>query len=156
MFYSHWLAYPLFWDLFKLCFGILLFADWCCIDFYEHHFSSLVFQFLFICFLSVLGWGIEDLEYTPKLEFEGNFKVENVPNEVYLPFTVYPKTIILKTSIDPLEVCYVFQTELLRLWFNHMQEFNPGIYVTYNGDFFDWPFVKQQAKHHGMKMSDVC
>ena len=54
------------------------------------------------------GGGIEDLEYTPKPEFEGNFKVANVPIEVYLPFSVYPKTIILKTSIDPLEVFYVF------------------------------------------------
>ena len=77
------------------------------------------------------------MEYTPKPKFEGNFKVANVPNEVYLPFTVYPKTIILKTSIDPLEVFYVFQTELLRGWFNHMQELKPGIYVTYNGNLFD-------------------
>jgi DNA polymerase epsilon subunit 1 len=37
-----------------------------------------------------------------------------------------------------------------------MQELKPGIYVTYNGDFFDWPFMEQRAKHHGMKMSDVC
>ena len=56
------------------------------------------------------------MEYTPKPKFEGNFKVENVPTEVYLPFTVYPKTIIMKTSIDPLEgisVIYVLIYDLV-------------------------------------------
>ncbi|XP_027348237.1 DNA polymerase epsilon catalytic subunit A-like [Abrus precatorius] len=73
-----------------------------------------------------VGDDIEDLEYTPKPEFEGCFKVTNVQNEV----------------------------ELLRLWFSHMQEVKPGIYVTYNGDFFDWPFLERRATHHGFKMSD--
>ncbi|XP_052190980.1 DNA polymerase epsilon catalytic subunit A-like isoform X2 [Diospyros lotus] len=73
-----------------------------------------------------VGEDIEDLEYTPKPEFEGSFKVTNVRNE----------------------------EELLRLWFAHMQEVKPGIYVTYNGDFFDWPFVERRASHHGLKMND--
>ncbi|KAH7561206.1 hypothetical protein JRO89_XS10G0191000 [Xanthoceras sorbifolium] len=74
-----------------------------------------------------VGEDIEDLEYTPKPEFEGYFKVTNVKNEV----------------------------ELLRQWFAHMQEVKPGIYVTYNGDYFDWPFLETRAAHHGIKMSDV-
>lgn len=28
----------------------------------------------------------------------------------------------------------------------------PGIYVTYNGDFFDWPFLETRASKHGMDM----
>ncbi|KAM7522501.1 hypothetical protein LguiA_012403 [Lonicera macranthoides] len=74
-----------------------------------------------------VGEDIEDLEYTPKPEFEGCFKVINVKNEV----------------------------ELLRHWFIHMQEVKPGIYVTYNGDFFDWPFLESRAAHHGFRMSDA-
>ncbi|KAI9072749.1 hypothetical protein K1719_045283 [Acacia pycnantha] len=35
-----------------------------------------------------------------------------------------------------------------------MQEVKPSIYVTYNGDFFDWPFVERRAAHHGLKMRD--
>ncbi|OMO70162.1 hypothetical protein CCACVL1_19081 [Corchorus capsularis] len=73
-----------------------------------------------------VGQDIEDLEYTPKPEFQGCFKVTNVKNEV----------------------------ELLRQWFAHMQEVKPGIFVTYNGDFFDWPFVESRAAYHGIKMSD--
>ncbi|KAI9075110.1 hypothetical protein K1719_042922 [Acacia pycnantha] len=46
------------------------------------------------------------------------------------------------------------QVELLRLWFSHMQEVKPSIYVIYNGDFFDWPFVERRAAHHGLKMRD--
>ncbi len=28
----------------------------------------------------------------------------------------------------------------------------PGIYVTYNGDFFDWPFVQTRATKHGLDL----
>ncbi|KAI3706102.1 hypothetical protein L1987_76358 [Smallanthus sonchifolius] len=73
-----------------------------------------------------VGEDIEDLEYTPKPEFEGYFKVTNVKNE----------------------------EELIRLWFSHMREVKPGIYVTYNGDFFDWPFMENRAAHHGLRMND--
>ncbi|CAA0178621.1 unnamed protein product [Arabidopsis thaliana] len=73
-----------------------------------------------------VGEDVEDLEYTPKPEFEGYFKVTNVKNEV----------------------------ELLQRWFYHMQELKPGIYVTYNGDFFDWPFIERRASHHGIKMNE--
>ncbi|XP_022730050.1 DNA polymerase epsilon catalytic subunit A-like isoform X3 [Durio zibethinus] len=73
-----------------------------------------------------VGQDIEDLEYTPKLEFQGLFEVTNVKNEV----------------------------ELLRQWFTHMQEVKPGIFVTYNGDYFDWPFIERRAAYHGFKMSD--
>ncbi|TQD77364.1 hypothetical protein C1H46_037096 [Malus baccata] len=73
-----------------------------------------------------VGDDIEDLEYTPKPEFEGFFKVTNVKNEV----------------------------ELLRKWFCHMREVKPGIYVTYNGDFFDWPFMETRAAYHGFKLND--
>lgn len=73
-----------------------------------------------------VGADIEDLEYTPKPEFEGCFSVKNVENEA----------------------------ELLKLWFAHMQEIKPGIYVTYNGDFFDWPFLEKRAAHYGIKMSE--
>lgn len=24
--------------------------------------------------------------------------------------------------------------------------------MTYNGDFFDWPFIETRAKHHGLDM----
>ncbi|KAK4492254.1 hypothetical protein RD792_003057 [Penstemon davidsonii] len=73
-----------------------------------------------------VGEDIEDLEFTPKPEFEGCFKVTNVKDE----------------------------KGLLRLWFTHMQDVKPGIYVTYNGDFFDWPFLETRAAHHGYNMND--
>ncbi|XP_060169809.1 DNA polymerase epsilon catalytic subunit A-like isoform X1 [Lycium barbarum] len=69
---------------------------------------------------------IEDIEYTPKPEYEGHFKVTNVKNE----------------------------EGLLRHWFAHMQVVKPGIYVTYNGDFFDWPFVETRATHYGLSLKD--
>ncbi len=41
---------------------------------------------------------------------------------------------------------------LLRRWFAHMREVQPAIYVTYNGDFFDWPFMETRAAARGMDM----
>lgn len=73
-----------------------------------------------------VGEDIEDLEYTPKPEFEGCFKVKNVKSEL----------------------------ELLMQWFAHMREVKPGIYVTYNGDYFDWPFLERRAAYHGFTMSN--
>ncbi|KAL6577446.1 DNA polymerase epsilon catalytic subunit A [Orobanche minor] len=73
-----------------------------------------------------VGEDIEDLEYSPKPEFEGCFQVQNVKDE----------------------------KELLRLWFTHMQDLKPGIYVTYNGDFFDWPFMETRAAHHGYNLNE--
>ena len=73
----------------------------------------------------VVGDDVRDFEYTPKPEFEGPFKIFNCANEA----------------------------ASLRKWFDHMREVKPGIYVTYNGDFFDWPFIQTRAAKHGMNMA---
>ena len=72
----------------------------------------------------VVSEDIDDFEYTPKPEFVGPFKVFNCANE----------------------------RESLRCWFDHMREVKPGVYVTYNGDFFDWPFIETRAAKLGMDM----
>ena len=33
------------------------------------------------------------------------------------------------------------ELELLTTWLNHVKEMKPLVFVTYNGDFFDWPFI---------------
>eukprot|EP00899_Mesostigma_viride_P020528 jgi/Mesvir1/28477/Mv15897-RA.2 len=73
----------------------------------------------------VVSEDIADLEYTPKPEFPGPFTVYNEPNEV----------------------------SLLRRWLRHMREIKPGVYVTYNGDFFDWPFLEKRFAFHGMDLN---
>ncbi|KAJ3127228.1 DNA polymerase epsilon catalytic subunit [Nowakowskiella sp. JEL0407] len=67
---------------------------------------------------------IGDFDYTPKPEFNGPFIIFNENDE----------------------------KALLRRFFDHIQETRPNIFVTYNGDFFDWPFVETRAKHFGMDM----
>jgi len=69
---------------------------------------------------------VESFEYSPKPEFEGPFIVFNEANE----------------------------HDTLRKWFDHMRQAKPAIYVTYNGDFFDWPFIETRAEKHGMNMHD--
>ncbi|XP_020776588.1 DNA polymerase epsilon catalytic subunit A [Boleophthalmus pectinirostris] len=72
----------------------------------------------------IVSDNIEDFEFTPKPEYEGPFTVFNEDDEV----------------------------ALLKRWFDHVQETKPNIFVTYNGDFFDWPFVETRASLHGLSM----
>ncbi|XP_036290221.1 DNA polymerase epsilon catalytic subunit A isoform X1 [Pipistrellus kuhlii] len=72
----------------------------------------------------IVAEDIEDFEFTPKPEYEGPFCVFNEPDEVHL----------------------------IQRWFEHVQETKPTIMVTYNGDFFDWPFVEARAAVHGLNM----
>lgn len=74
----------------------------------------------------IISEEIDDFEYTPKPEFEGFFIVYNEPNE----------------------------EALLNRFFSHINQVNPHIFVTYNGDFFDWPFVETRAAIHGLNMRE--
>uniref|UniRef100_A0A182JCC0 DNA polymerase epsilon catalytic subunit n=1 Tax=Anopheles atroparvus TaxID=41427 RepID=A0A182JCC0_ANOAO len=72
----------------------------------------------------IISNDVDDFEYTPKPEFEGNFIVFNEPNEL----------------------------GLLQKFFDHILDVKPHIFVTYNGDFFDWPFVEARAAVYDLDM----
>ncbi|KAK3853994.1 hypothetical protein Pcinc_039493 [Petrolisthes cinctipes] len=72
----------------------------------------------------IVSQDVEDFEYTPRPEFEGPFIVFNEPNEM----------------------------ALIQRFFDHVLEVKPHIFVTYNGDFFDWPFVETRAAAHNLDM----
>ena len=67
---------------------------------------------------------IEDFEYTPKPEYPGPFQMFNEPDEA----------------------------AMLSKFFSHIKELKPHVFVTYNGDGFDWPYVEKRAKIHKMYM----
>jgi len=68
---------------------------------------------------------VDDFEYTPSPEFEGRFTIFNEQNEL----------------------------ALIQRFFDHILEVKPHIFATYNGDFFDWPFVEARAQFHGISMN---
>jgi len=74
----------------------------------------------------VISEDIDDFEYTPLPEYEGRFTVYNEENE----------------------------QSLLIKFFEHIREIKPFIFCTFNGDYFDWPFVETRARIHGMNMED--
>lgn len=41
---------------------------------------------------------------------------------------------------------------MLRRFFEHIREVKPSIVVTYNGDFFDFPFIEARSIVHGLDM----
>ncbi|KAG8329998.1 hypothetical protein J6590_073656 [Homalodisca vitripennis] len=72
----------------------------------------------------IISEDVEDFEYTPKPEFEGFFTIFNEPDE----------------------------NALIQRFFDHIMEVRPHIFVTYNGDFFDWPFVETRAAVYNLNM----
>lgn len=74
----------------------------------------------------IIAADIEDFEYSPKPDMEGFFTIFNEPNE----------------------------KALLARFFSHIRELKPTVIVTYNGDFFDWPFVDTRAKFHGLDIEN--
>ncbi|CAD7699674.1 unnamed protein product [Ostreobium quekettii] len=73
---------------------------------------------------TVVSEDIHSFEYSPKPDIKGSFIIFNEPDELHL----------------------------LQRWFEHMQEVKPAVYVTYNGDFFDFPFLEARASKHGLDM----
>ncbi|KAI2616907.1 DUF1744-domain-containing protein [Hypomontagnella submonticulosa] len=72
----------------------------------------------------IVSEDIADFEYTPKPEYPGQFMIFNEPNE---------KAVIER-------------------FFSHVKEARPTVIATYNGDFFDWPFVETRASVNGIDM----
>lgn len=74
----------------------------------------------------IVSSDIENFEYTPKPEFEGQFTVFNEVDE----------------------------KAVLRKFFDHIIDMRPNIFVTYNGDFFDWPFIETRAAIYQLDMKE--
>ena len=72
----------------------------------------------------IVSEDIADFEYTPKPEYDGPFLVFNEADE---------KAVIER-------------------FFLHIKEARPTVIATYNGDFFDWPFVEARASVQGIDM----
>ncbi|GFU44302.1 DNA polymerase epsilon catalytic subunit A [Nephila pilipes] len=72
----------------------------------------------------IVSGDVDDFEYTPKPEFEGNFTVFNEENE----------------------------EKLIQRFFDHILEVKPLVFVTYNGDNFDFKFVEARAAVYELNM----
>lgn len=77
-----------------------------------------------ICNQEIIAEEIKDFEFTPRPEFPGHFKVYNVSNE----------------------------EAVIRHFFDHILRIKPTVMVTYNGDYFDWPFVEARAAVYNIRM----
>lgn len=72
----------------------------------------------------IVSEDIADFEYTPKPEYDGQFLVFNEADE--------------RAAIER--------------FFLHIKEARPTVIATYNGDFFDWPFIEARASVLGIDM----
>ncbi|KAF7367382.1 DNA polymerase epsilon catalytic subunit [Mycena sanguinolenta] len=72
----------------------------------------------------IVSEDIEDFEYTPKDGYEGPFIIFNEADEA---------------------------ATIMR-FFSHIQEVKPTVMATFNGDFFDFPFLDARAKANGIDM----
>ena len=76
---------------------------------------------------SVVSQDIENFEYTPLPEYPGRFSVMNEADE----------------------------KALLHRFLSHIQLVRPHIVVTYNGDFFDWPYVNARCEANGISVEQT-
>ena len=44
--------------------------------------------------------------------------------------------------------------KLIKRFFTHIRHALPTVFVTYNGDFFDWPFIETRAQIYGFNLYD--
>lgn len=72
----------------------------------------------------IISEDISDFDYTPKPEYEGPFSIFNEPDE----------------------------RAVIERFFQHIKDARPTVIATYNGDFFDWPFVEARASILGIDM----
>ncbi|KAK2460009.1 hypothetical protein APHAL10511_008015 [Amanita phalloides] len=72
----------------------------------------------------IVSEDIDDFEYTPKEGYEGPFIIFNEPNEA----------------------------ATISRFFSHVQDVKPTVMATFNGDFFDFPFLEARAKVNGIDM----
>ncbi|KAI9797963.1 MAG: DNA polymerase epsilon catalytic subunit [Piccolia ochrophora] len=72
----------------------------------------------------IVSEDIDDFEYTPKPEYDGPFLLFNESDE----------------------------KAVLERFFEHIKEARPTVIATYNGDFFDWPFIEARASVLGIDM----
>ncbi|KAG6890040.1 hypothetical protein C0995_012497 [Termitomyces sp. Mi166 len=72
----------------------------------------------------IVSEDIDDFEYTPKEGYEGPFTVFNEPDEA----------------------------ATIKRFFSHIQDVKPTVMATFNGDFFDFPFLDARAKVNGIDM----
>lgn len=76
---------------------------------------------------NVVGSDVQNFEYSPKPEYDiGSFTVFNEADE----------------------------KALLDKFFAHIRETKPFIFTTFNGDFFDWPFIDARCKTYNMKLEE--
>lgn len=88
----------------------------------------------------IVSEDIDDFEYTPKEGYEGPFTVFNEPDEVCNPLRVF---------ICDSTKC---QAATIKRFFSHIQDVKPTVMATFNGDFFDFPFLDARAKVNGIDM----
>lgn len=72
----------------------------------------------------IVSEDIDDFSYCPKPEYEGLFTIYNEPDE----------------------------RAVIERFFEHIKEAKPAVIATYNGDFFDWPFIEARASIMGIDM----
>lgn len=72
----------------------------------------------------IISEDIEDFEYTPKPEYPGMFTIFNERDEKHV----------------------------LMRFYEHIRDVRPTVIATFNGDFFDWPFVETRTRFHDMDM----
>jgi DNA polymerase epsilon subunit 1 len=110
---------------------------------------------------AVVSQDIDNFEYTPKRKFLLLFPLSSQ----YLPVLVFYHLSIIAFSFKnkkkqktaqfpgPFTIFNERNEEaLIRRFLAHYVDMKPHIVVSYNGDFFDWPFLEARAKQYNLEL----
>ena len=99
----------------------------------------------------VVSEDVGDFEYTPMPKYPGPFQVRPSADCVHKRRR-FQACLTLPALTAPGINRQVFneanEEAMLRKFIEHVQELRPHVIVTYNGDFFDWPYIDARCKKH--------
>jgi DNA polymerase epsilon subunit 1 len=89
----------------------------------------------------IVSEDIANFEYTPREGYEGPFIIFNEADEVAACILCRRKCALIQP-----------QAATLKRFFSHIRDVKPTVVATFNGDFFDFPFLDARAKAHGLDL----
>jgi DNA polymerase epsilon subunit 1 len=90
----------------------------------------------------IVSEDIDDFEYTPKEGYEGPFIIFNEADEV--------RVCLFHLMSYGTDDCV--QAATITRFFDHIRDVKPTVMASFNGDFFDFPFLDARAKINGIDM----
>ena len=77
----------------------------------------------------------------------------------FLPLITYDSAVLVTSAVSHLYLLFltslsnrITSNRIIYISLSHCQELRPHVIVTYNGDYFDWPYVDKRCAKYGISL----